>query len=172
MADLDQLFAANSRGRPTAFGGAQCFEAMVRRVDARGVFVTLTGFDRLRLWGPCLPDNATAQLGERVVVTFSDKGRPWLRTGAGGGGEGEPGPPGERGPPGPPGPSGAQGPPGPQGAQGNPGAAGAPGAPGPEGPPGRGLEAIQGELPAYMDLPPNPVIGDAWIINGDLWVWR
>jgi hypothetical protein len=141
MTELDELFAPSLNGRPAAFGGAQCFEATVARVDDRGVFVTLAGFDRLRLWGPALPEGASATVGERVVVTFSDRGRPWLSRAGAGGGDGAPGPPGPAGPAGPkgdPGPAGPKGEAGAPGAKGEPGPAGPQGEPGPEGPPGAG----------------------------------
>jgi hypothetical protein len=47
---------------------------------------------------------------------------------------------------------------------------------GPTGPPGvdgRGLEAIQGTLNDTNELPTSGMqIGDAWIIDGDLWIYK
>lgn len=52
------------------------------------------------------------------------------------------------------------GPQGPQGPQGAPGERG-------------GLEAIQGELNSWGELPPaGSFVGEAWIVNGRLVVWR
>lgn len=103
------------------------------------------------------------------------------------------GPAGEEGPPGPQGPqgqNGAQGPPGPEGAsayqtavaEGYEGTeaewlASLIGPPGPEGPPGPQGEAgagvrILGSLDDPTDLPnPASEVGDAYLIDGDLWVW-
>jgi hypothetical protein len=56
-----------------------------------------------------------------------------------------------------------------------PGPQGAPGVQGPQGWPGRGLEAILGTLGSVADLdtlPDPPEVGDAWLINGDLWIWK
>jgi len=53
-----------------------------------------------------------------------------------------------------------------------PGPQGPTGPEGPQGPPGRGLEGIQGTLASPYDLPDNPELGDAWIIDGQLWIWK
>jgi hypothetical protein len=57
---------------------------------------------------------------------------------------------GPQGPPGPAGPTGPQGPPGPAGPAGG----------------------IQGELDDPTQLPPTGQPGEAWIVDGDLWVWQ
>ena len=38
------------------------------------------------------------------------------------------------------------------------------------GPPGGGTR-IQGELADPADLPVDAMVGDAWVIDGDIWVW-
>lgn len=58
------------------------------------------------------------------------------------------------------------------GPQGPPGEEGPPGPPGPQGVAGRGLEAILGTLGSTDELPAEGEVGDAWIIDGDLWVWK
>ena len=58
MTGLEDLFKGATGGRPDAFGGAQVFEAIVRRVDGKGTRVTIPAYDRQLLWGPCLPDGA------------------------------------------------------------------------------------------------------------------
>jgi hypothetical protein len=57
-------------------------------------------------------------------------------------------------------PAGPEGPPGP------------PGPPGPQGPAGTGLEGILGELPNASMLPLHGEPGQAWIVGGDLYVWK
>lgn len=84
--DLDQLFQGSRDGRPFT-AGAQCFEAEVVRVDDRGVYVVVHGYDRNLKWGPCLPTDAVRAVGDRVTVLMSNRGRPWLM-GAGGAGGG------------------------------------------------------------------------------------
>lgn len=73
--DLDHLFAQPTTPQTVQ---AQCYEAKVARVTARGVFVTIPGYDAGLFWGPCLPEDATAHVGERVVILMSNRGRPWL----------------------------------------------------------------------------------------------
>src|SRR5690606_6858622 len=88
--------------------------------------------------------------------------------------EGPQGPAGERGPAGAQGPEGPQGPTGPRGERGPEGPEGPQGEPGPQGPqgdPGTGISII-GSLPSPEDLPTSGnTIGDAYLIDGDLWVW-
>jgi len=60
---------------------AQCYEARVIRSDARGVFVTIDGWDRNLWWGPLMPEGVTATVGDRVAVMMSNQGRPWLLAG-------------------------------------------------------------------------------------------
>ena len=81
MPALDQLFKQPTTPRST---GAQCYEADVKRVDSRGVYVTIPGWSKQLLWGPCMPPSAVATVGDRVTVAISNQGRPWL-LGAGGG---------------------------------------------------------------------------------------
>ena len=81
---LDSLFQQNGAPAPAT---AQCFEAKVTRVNARGIFVVIPGYDRKLNWGPCLPQTATAAVGDRITVLMSNNGRPWIM-GAGGGGGG------------------------------------------------------------------------------------
>ncbi len=83
MPDLSALFAPARGARPGAFGGAQCFEATVRRVNGRGAWVTIAAFDRNLLWGPCLPADASVSAGDTVAVAMSDQGRPWIVSGGG-----------------------------------------------------------------------------------------
>lgn len=68
---------------------------------------------------------------------------------------------------------GAVGPAGPAGPQGEAGPAGAAGAQGPQGE--RGADgtgiSILGSLASPGDLPPTGNTGDAYLIDGDLWVW-
>lgn len=86
---------------------------------------------------------------------------------------------GDTGATGPTGATGAQGPQGPQGPTGPKGDQGATGATGPQGPQGvagpKGEQgaatSILGELASEADLPPTGSVGDAWLIDGDLWVW-
>jgi hypothetical protein len=78
VTQLGEIFGENLHGRPPAYGGAQCWEGIVERVDERGLWVTIPGFDRTRLWGPCLPEGVVLEIGERVPVTLSDYGRPWI----------------------------------------------------------------------------------------------
>lgn len=87
-----------------------------------------------------------------------------------GGAQGAPGP---QGLPGPEGPAGPVGPPGTEGLRGEAGPQGPEGPSGPQGPQGEtgaGL-AILGSLGSIAELPGTGVQGDAYIINGDLWVW-
>jgi hypothetical protein len=87
---------------------------------------------------------------------------------------------GPQGPPGPPGPQGDTGPQGEQGERGPQGETGATGDTGPQGergdtgPPGPGnLAGIEGTLDAPAELPITGAFdGQAFIIGGDLWVWR
>jgi len=94
MPDLDLLFAPSRPETPQAFGNSQAWEARVNRVDARGVFVTIPGFDRKLQWGPCMPEGATASVGDQVTVVLSNRGRPWLLGVGGSGGGGGGGTPG------------------------------------------------------------------------------
>ena len=86
MPGLDQLFAPGGPNVPAAMNGAQCFEAKVVQVNTRGVFVVIPGYDRNLRWGPCMPEDATATVGDRVTIAISNAGRPWLM-GAGGSAE-------------------------------------------------------------------------------------
>ena len=92
MPDLDLLFSPSRPETPAAFGGSQAWEARVTRVDARGAFVTIPGFDRTLPWGPCLPAGANVTVGDQVTVVMSNRGRPWI-LGAGGSGGGSGGGP-------------------------------------------------------------------------------
>jgi microcystin-dependent protein len=83
--DLDLLFTPSRPETPAAFGNSQAWEARVTRAGARGVFVTIPGFDRTLQWGPCLPAGATAEVGDLVTVLMSNRGRPWLLASGGGG---------------------------------------------------------------------------------------
>jgi len=60
---------------------------------------------------------------------------------------------------------------GPAGPPGEPSAV--PGPPGPPGDPGIGLAGITGTLQAATELPrPGSFTGEAYIIDGDLWIWH
>lgn len=86
---------------------------------------------------------------------------------------------GDQGPAGATGPSGATGATGPTGPQGIQGETGPQGATGPQGP--QGIQGIQGEQGAGLailgtladpsELPATGSDGDAYLIDGDLWVW-
>lgn len=78
MTGLEDLFKGATDGRPDAFGGAQVFEAIVKRVDGKGVRVIVPGYDRQLLWGPCLPAGVRVELEDRVIIAMSDQGRPWI----------------------------------------------------------------------------------------------
>ena len=82
MPDLDQLLAPPPG--PSAAGNAQCFEARVTRVTPRGCYVVIDGYARGLRWGPCLPADAAVDVGDRVTVQMSNRGRPWLMLGGGG----------------------------------------------------------------------------------------
>ncbi|TVQ88650.1 MAG: hypothetical protein EA393_08425 [Bacteroidetes bacterium] len=69
-----------------------------------------------------------------------------------------------------PGPSGPQGPAGPHGPQGEPGPQGPEGPEGPQGNPGTGVN-ILGSLTDPSELPDDAEVADAYLIDGDLWVW-
>ena len=93
--------------------------------------------------------------------------------------QGPKGDPGETGPQGDPGPQGPQGQTGPQGPQGEKGEKGDTGPQGPQGDPGpqgpKGEDgtgvSIKGSLDSPDDLPPSGEAGDAYLIDGDLYVW-
>jgi hypothetical protein len=80
------------------------------------------------------------------------------------------GAPGATGPTGPAGSTGATGATGPAGQKGDKGDTGPTGATGPQGPAGTGV-TIKGTLSSQANLPPTGDAGDAYLINGDLWVW-
>lgn len=84
---------------------------------------------------------------------------------------GVPGPMGPRGYTGAKGDQGDQGPIGPVGPQGPQGERGEQGPQGEQGPEGAGIR-ILGELDNPSELPPSGNLGDAYIIDGDLWVWN
>jgi hypothetical protein len=90
--------------------------------------------------------------------------------------QGSQGPPGAAGAPGPQGSPGTAGQPGPPGERGETGPAGPPGETGPEGPRGETGAAlrIRGSLDTVEELEqthPVGALGDAWIVNGYLFVW-
>jgi hypothetical protein len=74
------------------------------------------------------------------------------------------------GPEGPMGPAGPEGPPGPMGPQGEPGPEGPQGATGEQGPAGTGVNII-GTLDDPSQLFIGEYVGDAYLIDGNLWVW-
>lgn len=78
MPDLDQVLGAPAI---TAAGNAQCFEARVTRLTPRGAMVVIPGYSRELRWGPCLPADAAVQVGDKVIVQMSNRGRPWLTVG-------------------------------------------------------------------------------------------
>lgn len=84
-----------------------------------------------------------------------------------------PGPAGPAGPQGTPGPTGPQGPTGPTGATGPTGPAGPTGAPGPQGPAGQDGTGVTilGSLTNVNQLPGTGDPGDAYLVNGSLYVW-
>ena len=89
------------------------------------------------------------------------------------GAPGATGPQGPEGPRGPQGPKGDKGDPGNDGAQGERGPAGPQGPVGPQGPQGTGV-TIKGSYNSLQDLEaahPTGAEGDAYLINGDLYVW-
>lgn len=78
---------------------------------------------------------------------------------------------GSEGPQGAQGPAGPQGAPGPKGDKGDPGEAGPAGPQGEPGKDGTGV-SILGTKPSADELPPDGnQKGDAWLVNGDLYVW-
>ena len=81
--DLDQILTPPPVA--SALGNSQCFEARVTRLTPRGAMVVIPGFSNGLRWGPCLPADAAVQVGDKVTVQMSNRGRPWL-TGGGGGG--------------------------------------------------------------------------------------
>lgn len=83
---------------------------------------------------------------------------------------GDRGPEGPEGPRGPQGETGERGPEGPQGPQGDPGVDGTDGQDGVDGEDGAGLE-IKDTLSSADDLPDTGAVGDAYLINRDLYVW-
>lgn len=83
---------------------------------------------------------------------------------------GDRGPEGPEGPRGPQGETGDRGPEGPQGPQGDPGVDGTDGQDGVDGEDGAGLE-IKDTLTSADDLPETGAVGDAYLINRDLYVW-
>jgi microcystin-dependent protein len=121
--DLDQILTPADV--PSPLGNSQGWEGRVTRLTPRGPMVVVDGYDRQLRWGPCLPADVNVEIGQRVLVTLTNRGRPWLTPSAGD--------PGDRGPQGPPGPDGPRGPEGPQGPQGSRGPAGHDGAQGPQG---------------------------------------
>lgn len=76
MADLDQLLGPPST--PSAFGQAQGWEARVTRLTPRGPYVVVEGFARGLRWGPCLPVEIDVEVGERVLILMTNRGRPWI----------------------------------------------------------------------------------------------
>lgn len=90
--------------------------------------------------------------------------------------KGDPGDVGPQGDPGPQGPQGDVGPQGPQGEKGEKGDVGPQGPRGEQGPQGPKGEdgtgvSIKGSLDSPEDLPPSGENGDAYLIDGDLYVW-
>ena len=117
-----------------------------------------------------LPENGEpgdAWLIDGELYVWSENAGGWEPVGSIQGPQGPPGTPGE---PGPPGTNGAPGGIGPEGPQGDPGPKGDPGIPGPEGPAGTGVN-ILGSLPNTSALPGTGNPGDAYLINGELFVW-
>ena len=137
--DLDQVLAPPALN---ALGNAQGWEGRVTRLTPRGPMVVIDGYDRQLRWGPCAPADVNVEVGQRVLITLTNRGRPWISPSVGDpaavGPPGPPGPDGPRGPDGPPGMQGSRGPAGHDGATGPEGAKGDPGDPGPPG----GLAAI------------------------------
>jgi plastocyanin len=86
------------------------------------------------------------------------------------GADGATGPTGPTGPAGPAGADGPQGPAGPEGPVGADGATGPTGPAGPAGQDGTGISII-GSFDNVLDLPATGNIGDAYLINSDLYVW-
>ncbi len=84
--------------------------------------------------------------------------------------QGDTGPKGDPGDPGPAGPAGPAGDTGPQGPQGLPGPVGPEGPEGPKGDPGSGVN-ILGSLASTAELPASGESGDAYLIEGSLYVW-
>src|SRR5262249_43362528 len=84
MPQLDQLIP------PTGlqpFGDAQCYDATVVAVTPQGAYVVLPGYDRELRWGPCQPPDSGVVVGDKVAVSFTAAGVPYL-IGMKGGGEG------------------------------------------------------------------------------------
>ena len=73
MPDLDRLFAPSRPNTPPAFGASQAWEARVSRINQRGLFVVIPGYDRNLEWGPCLPPGASANVGETVTVAMTNR---------------------------------------------------------------------------------------------------
>ena len=80
------------------------------------------------------------------------------------------GPQGATGPAGPAGPRGETGPAGPAGPRGETGPAGPRGETGPRGEPGSGFQLL-GTKPTAGELPGDAHAGDAWLVEGSVWVW-
>jgi hypothetical protein len=121
--DLDQLLTPPDVA--SALGNSQGWEARVTRLTPRGPMVVVDGFNRQLRWGPCAPADVNVEVGQRVLVTLTNRGRPWISPSVGD--------PAAVGPPGPPGPDGPRGPEGPQGIQGTRGPGGAQGPQGDQG---------------------------------------
>jgi Collagen triple helix repeat (20 copies) len=180
--DLDQILTPPPVS--TALGNSQGWEARVTRLTPRGPMVVVDGFSRQLRWGPCQPADVNVEVGQRVLVTLTNRGRPWLTPSAGDpaarGPQGPPGPDGPRGPDGPPGIQGSRGPAGPQGARGDAGAAGPPGVPGPYSVQRIwGKAATHAQLPsgwttlqdgagAWMLLEITPEVDSWWEVNGHI----
>ena len=120
--------------------------------------------------GPAGPQGPPGTPGEQGAQGEQGPAGPQGPAGA----PGEQGVQGEQGPAGPQGiqgPAGPEGPAGPQGEQGPAGPQGAQGPEGPQGEPGTGV-TILGSYSSPGELPASGNSGDAYLINGELYVWN
>jgi hypothetical protein len=123
---------------------------------------------------------ATGNNGDAYLINgelYVWNGSAWENVGNIQGPAGSPGPQGAQGADGAQGPAGPQGETGPQGPAGADGAQGPQGEPGPQGPEGPAGKdgsgvSILGSLNNPSELPASGNNGDAYLINGELYVWN
>jgi hypothetical protein len=84
---IDQLFETKGAA---AFGGSQVWEAVVSALRGDDIYVVLPRYSNTLQWGPVLPSDLKATVGDRLAVALSDSGQAWAvgATGGSGGGEG------------------------------------------------------------------------------------
>lgn len=123
----------------------------------------LTAVDKM----PKISAGGTWMVWDNVLKVYADTGLPSS------GEDGKTGPAGERGETGPAGPAGERGPAGPQGAKGDKGDTGPQGPAGANGKDGTGVTILgsYASEEALNTAHPTGNIGDAYLIDGDLYVW-